>query len=313
MPQAPVSTTPGTPAERAREYDAFGPWIDEIHVPADIPRLYRDHPLELGALRLVLKVPRNVTRRDATPGMDLYDHLLAVGPTGLTVLSRQGAAYVERTAAFAEIAAISDSVNLLDGRLIIHTLTGPALTIGYNGASRQVVARLVDLLRELATKSLRGVDPQPAAAPPVLPEAAALGLRDLGERDVALVTLSREVLRSQPGLRVETAHGRVVLTPRGGFATRMMHLALPMTLHGAVVCADEHTRVILGRREWLVRGNRTEHSLSQLTIPLPGLATTTVRDHPRYLGVRIVTLHRGDARLEVLVPTGSPADQALLT
>ncbi|WP_407343674.1 hypothetical protein [Pengzhenrongella phosphoraccumulans] len=310
MQRAPGPTTRAVPAARSAEYDAFGPWIDEIRDPADVPRLYRDHPLDLANLRLVLKVPRNVARRDATPDMDLYDHLLAVGPASMTVLSRQGDGYSERRVAFDDIAAISDSVNLLDGRLVVHTLSGPAVTVGYNGASRQVVARLVRVLRELSMEPV-------AARPPgtrqsLGADVPALELRDLGDRDVALVTLSREVLRSEPGLRVLAAHGRIVRIPRGGAATRALHLARPMTLQGAIVCGDADLRLILGRRQWLVRGNRTEHSLSQLTVPLARFEAATVRDHPRYLGVRVVTLRAGEARLDVPVPTGSAAEEVLL-
>ena len=211
---------------------------------------------------------------------------------------------------FEEIVAISDSLNLLDGRLVIYTLAGPAITIGYNGASRQVVAQLVHLLRELATDPL-GETPRLAPPHPFTADTPGLDQGDLGDCDVALVTFSREVVRSEPGLRLESAHGRIVLTPRGGAATRLVHLARPMTLHGAIVCSDEHTRVILGRRQWLVRGNRTEHSLTYLTVSSALLDATTVQDHPRYLGVHVVTLHLGDARLEVPVPAGSGTERAL--
>ncbi|MBC7550525.1 MAG: hypothetical protein H7269_06435 [Cellulomonas sp.] len=86
-----------------------------------------------------------------------------------------------------------------------------------------------------------------------------------------------------------------------------------MTLHGAIVCYDEHTRVILGRHQRLVRGNRIEHSLTYLTVPSARLDATTVQDHPRYLGIHVVTLHLGDARLAVPVPAGSGTEQALLS
>ena len=70
------------------EYARFGPWVDEVTTPDDVPRLYRDHPIDLTSTRLVLKVPRNIARRDAHPGMDLYDHLLVLDDARLTVLSR---------------------------------------------------------------------------------------------------------------------------------------------------------------------------------------------------------------------------------
>jgi len=93
---------PGTASHRAvstAEFDAFGPWIDEVRTASAVPRLYRDYPLDLDAARLVLKVPRNIARRDALPTMDLYDHLLVVGPHDLTVLSARTAGTARLTLA----------------------------------------------------------------------------------------------------------------------------------------------------------------------------------------------------------------------
>ncbi|BDZ60782.1 hypothetical protein GCM10025873_05730 [Demequina sediminis] len=78
------------PERPVSEYDRFGPWIDRVETEADVPRLFRPHGVDLAAARLVLKVPRNVARRDASPDMDLYDHLLVLGRDSLTVLSRRG-------------------------------------------------------------------------------------------------------------------------------------------------------------------------------------------------------------------------------
>ena len=68
---------------RVSEYDAFGPWIDEVFAPEDVPRLFRNHALDFDAARLVLKVPRDIVRRDATPDMDLYDYLLNDEPASV--------------------------------------------------------------------------------------------------------------------------------------------------------------------------------------------------------------------------------------
>src|SRR5690606_31495032 len=43
-----TTATPGV-----SEYDRFGPWIDEVATPADVPRLFRDHPVDLDGARLV--------------------------------------------------------------------------------------------------------------------------------------------------------------------------------------------------------------------------------------------------------------------
>ncbi len=57
-------------ATRVSEYDRFGPWIDEVLDLEDVPALFRDHAIDFDTARLVLKVPREIARRDATADMD---------------------------------------------------------------------------------------------------------------------------------------------------------------------------------------------------------------------------------------------------
>src|SRR5664279_4920388 len=118
-------------AAQVAEYNRFGPWIDEVIVPEDVPRLFRSYPIDLSAARMVLKVPRGIARRDATAGMDLYDHLVILDRDSLTLLSRNGASaakgeqptggpgYSVLTLALADVVAIRDDLNLLDGRVTV--------------------------------------------------------------------------------------------------------------------------------------------------------------------------------------------------
>ena len=306
---------PGTADIRAvstAEFDAFGPWIDEVRTASAVPRLYRDYPLDLAAARLVLKVPRNIARRDALPTMDLYDHLLVVGPHDLTVLSRQDGGYGEFTMGYDRIVAIQDSVNLLAGRLTVHTRSERAWSIPYNGSSSEVVGTLVRLLRDLALETI----PAPASAPGPgsWPPAAAQppGLGGLEDRDMALVASCRDLRGDEPAMQLLAAHARRALVPRGGALTRALHVVRPMTLQGALVFASTHEVQVLHRRDWLVRGNRPVHSLARTVLLLGRLDAVTVRQDARYAGVSVVTMRAGTTSIDLPVPSGSAAERALL-
>lgn len=310
-----------TPAPGASEFDRFGPWIDEVTTPDDVPPLYRDHPLDLADAALVLKVPRNIARRDATPDMDLYDHLIALDGDGLTVLSRRVAAakrrapvergYDVRRVAHGEVAAIRDVVSLLDGRLSIHTLDGAALTLRYNGSGRATITRLVTALRAAAGAQAPSV--AGAALLAAVGEWPAIGPRalDAGQSDVALVNDVREIVRHTPDLVARTCHGRVPLTPRPGGAAglvrRVLHSLSPATLHGAVVVADDAAVDVVGRHEWVVRGRAPVHSLSRLVLPVGALRRVDVAAHEAYPGVAVVRFGAGASTLEIVVPEGSAA------
>lgn len=287
------------------EYDAFGPWIDEVATVDDVPRMYRGYPIDFGATRSVLKFPRDIPRRDATPQMDLYDHLLIVTDARLTILSRTGDTFTEVSVPHDRVAAITDWVNLLDARLVIHTLDGDVVSVAYNGSSNDTVVALVDLLRELAQRPARARTPLPAVLP-------SLGLDDLGKKDALMVTMFRELSRREPGVRLAAAHGRVAVKSRSGALAKLLDLIVPPTLHACVVGISDTELHIIARREWIVRGGAPVVSRARTVIARGVLTAATVADHPRYLGVSVVTLAAGRARIEVLVPSDSAARTVLL-
>ena len=288
------------------EYDAFGPWIDEVASAEDVPRMYRGYPIDFGATRTVLKFPRDIPRREATPQMHLYDHLLIVTDERLTILSRAGDRFTEVSVPHDRVAAITDWVNLLDARLVVHTLDGDVVSVAYNGSSNDAVVRLVDQLRELAVRRAPRRWVLPAALPP-------LGLDDLGKKDALMVTTFRELVRREPGVRLLAAHGRTAVKSRSGVVAKLLDLVVPATLHACVVGASDTELNIVSRREWIVRGGAPVVSRARTVIALDVISAATVAAHPRFVGVSVVTLEAGRARIEVLVPDDSPARSVLLS
>lgn len=289
--------------ERTAEFDAFGPWIDEVTGPDAVPRLYRDFPIDFEASRVVLKFPRNIARRDAHAAMDLYDHLVIAGTERMTILSRQGPTYSRLDFVYAQLAVITESVNLLDGWLTLRTITGDEVTVPYNGSSEGAISGLVDLLRELAA-------PRVVASNPVTEKQ--LGLDDLGKPDAIFVTTYRELKRRDPSLRLLGAHGRRVLMTRGDTASRIAHVLWPATLHGGLLAASPSELQIVSRREWLVRRSAPVVSRSRTIIIRTRLDRVSKREHPQYFGADVVTLSSGKTNLEIVVPTGSDVEKALL-
>lgn len=298
---------------RTREYDLFGPWIDEVKQLDDVPRLYADHPFDFEGSRLILKVPRNIAHRDATPEMDLYDHMLIVGKSGLTVLSRvadprrrgvaETSTFTTREIAFADIAVLRNRVNLLDARFSITGRDGAVIEVKYNGSAGVPITDLVDLLRsEFGRVGPVAVAPTPQLTP-------------LEERDAALMVDFKNAARRLPDLTPWAWHERRTLRPRAGgisgLAKRVALASSPATLHGAVIGADAKAFEAFGRRDWLLRGRAPELSSGRLVIPLAAIDAVEVAPHPVYKGVATVTFASGRARTDMHVPEDSPTLAAL--
>ncbi|NYI40580.1 hypothetical protein [Demequina lutea] len=304
------------------EYDRFGPWIDEITVPEDVPRVFRSHPIDLSATRAVLKVPRGIARRDATAGMDLYDFLVILDRNSLTLLSRRvveptggasagdGRGYDVLAVPLADVVAIRDDLNLLDGRLSVSTTTGALIAVPYNGSAHAKVARLVDQLRAVAAVRPAG----PVGMALVAAGNAVAGVAsvpDPGCVDTHLVSRFLELHSDNPGLVVWASHGsrrmHPVVVGLQGALLRVSHAASPMTLHGAALVADVDAMELLGRNASLVRGRNPDYSSSRLVIPLGALDRLNLSAHPVYPDATIVTIGAGQWATDFAIPSDSDA------
>ncbi|WP_052720588.1 hypothetical protein [Actinoplanes rectilineatus] len=280
------------------EFDRFGPWIDEVHDAGDLPRLYQG-ALDPAAYRLVLKVPRDIERRNAHPGMHLYDYVLAVDPEHLTVLRRRDDAYDTIRVPLDGIAAIADSVRLLNGRLLVHTVDGQTVAVAYNGSANAPIRDLVRLLRShylpADVTGSTGVE-QPA------------GEVRLGREDTGLVTDYRRLTAEEPAMRLVNASPRRVAVPLAPLE-RLYRLVWPTTLHASIVAADDREIQILHRRDWFTGGG---DDLSTARTVLPRARITDIRlgPHPRYRDVHLLIVDAGATRLEFPLASG-PLTEAI--
>ena len=297
--------------ETTPEFDAFGPWIYEVRTPDEVPPLYRAHTIDLQAARLVLKVPRAIERRNATPSMHLYDHLLIAGPDELTVLSRDGDRYRERSVPYGRIGAVELSVSLLDGRLRLLDATpgsgGELASLSFNGVSLGSVEQLVDLL--VAEAQRHSAAP---AAPAVTPSGAPAGTWNVGGPDVALVVAYRELAERHPGLVRLADHARVPVSRRAtSWVARLLDRWWPITLHAAVVAYAPGRVELLHRRELLTPRGRPAHSIARTTILASAVTAVALTPHPAFSGALACKVSVGDAVVQLAFPEGSPTVRAL--
>jgi hypothetical protein len=273
---------------------------------------------------MVLKVPRSVARRDATAGMDLYDHVVILDRDSLTLLSRNGATattgehpsggpgYGVLTVALADVVAIRDDLNLLDGRLTVSTSTGVSITVPYNGSAHDMATRLVNELRAVAvTMPTSPVGRALLTAGGTAADVTAVP--DPGSADTHLVSRFLELHSDNPDLVVLASHGRRRVSPGAtgleGLVARVSHIASPATLHGVAVVADANALEFLGRRASLVRGRNPDYSSSRLVIPLGALDSLDVAAHPVYPDATTVTIGAGEWATDIHVPSDSDAER----
>lgn len=292
------------------EYDAFGPWVDEVTRPQDVPRLYRAHPIDFAHTDLVLKIPRDIERRNATPAMHLYDGLVILAEGMLTLLSRDGDRYTTRSVRLGEVFALVDSVHLLDGRLELHTSLGAPLVVRYNAASHDRIRALVARMRRLI---LDASGPEPADASAHAREPADHGRVELphAKRDYGLFGAWAALQAEVPGLELAAAHPSVPLRPFDDGIVGLFYRLRP-TMGSAMILGVSPREVhLIHRRAWTQRRSGDDLSMAHTVVFRGSGAAVEVAEHPIYEGLDTVRIARGDGVLELALPRASGAGGVL--
>ena len=131
-----------------REYDRFGPWALEISDEDPLPALFAPFLTRVEAPLLCIKVPRHIERRDARPGMELYDYVVALYEEDLVVLRRVGREVRSETCPYRDIRSVRVAHCLLRGDIHLGLADGRSIELAYNTVGEKLMLRLVELVRE---------------------------------------------------------------------------------------------------------------------------------------------------------------------
>lgn len=172
---------------RVSEYDAFGPWIYEIDEDHPLPPLFAPHVEHPEAYRMLLKLPRDIERRKATPDMDLYDYVVGVDETGIRVWSHREKEVDTAAISFGETGGVRLYQRLLKGVCTLYGGEG-TVTLPYNTVSADTFWKLLDLVRQAWPREStcpEGLVPDPALTEEKVDIWLFNQMRDLRTRGVA--------------------------------------------------------------------------------------------------------------------------------
>ena len=275
--------------ERTAEFDAFGPWILAVTSVDDVPRAFRSYPFRFGGEMTIVKVPKDIARRDANPAMHLYDRILIVTHSEFVALDRVDDSFHERTVAIADIAIVECGSELLDGWLVVTSVTGETTRLEYNGSSRPVIQNLVDLLVAGATDGKRTTGVSDS-----------MDLDALGAEDTALVNLFRAASRRRPLAIVATHRGQLSRRPRT-FLERVKGVR-PL-LSGLVLCENPSELVLLCRRDWEHTSPKRDLSTREIVVLKRHVSLIESSPKAEAEPSAILRISAGESHIEAIIPS----------
>lgn len=98
-----------------------------------------------------IKIPRNIERRTASPGMNLYDYVLNMYENDFDIFRRDDESVIQNNFKYTDIFCIKISEILLDSTLMVFTKEY-IYKFSYNTVSADVIRRIVRTIRDRYTK-----------------------------------------------------------------------------------------------------------------------------------------------------------------
>lgn len=129
------------------EYDAFGPWIYEIDDEHPIPELFAPLIKKDKYCLMMMKIPRQIERRDADPGMQLYDYVVGAYESQIFICIRQDNTAERKRFRYSDLSAISLFSCFLASYVTFYFKTGESFELPFNTISLNIMKKFVRLVR----------------------------------------------------------------------------------------------------------------------------------------------------------------------
>jgi len=131
-----------------KEYNEFGPWVAMINDSTELPPQFEHESDLILNAEYAFKIPRQIERRNAKPGMPLYDQVVAYNSDQLILFDRNETNTIKKThIQLSDILMIQSLQELLFGELII-TTQEDSHSIVYNPVSHEIIEKLVNDIRK---------------------------------------------------------------------------------------------------------------------------------------------------------------------
>ncbi|MDF3001604.1 MAG: hypothetical protein K0Q48_1723 [Bacillota bacterium] len=259
------------------EYDAFGPWIYEVNEEHPLPPLFVPYYKSGDNSRMVIKIPRNLERRNARPDMDLYDYVIGLYEDSIYILKRVDQHVEESRVYYSKIEGIEDHRRLLKGTLTIF-LDRNKLVIPYNTVSSNIIVKLIGIIREKFTQKSFEINSE----------------FDPGE-DFGVEVLYRNMLKDIkpiiPDIRVCAVQRSIPLKlARGNFAERIGHFLSRPILLNSLHLTNNKELIVFTRGRAIIKKGKANYDYSTIYIPIEKLGIIIPESDEKYGGLEAINL-----------------------
>jgi len=253
---------------RNKEYDSFGPWIYEISDDYPMPNQFKQYITSSELPLLSIKIPRNIERRKARPGMPLYDYVVNLYEKSILILKREGDSVISNSYIYDKIECLQNRINLLNGNLRI-IMSDIVYNLPYNAVSEKIILHMVELIRQRYTNIARYL----------LTKDSIVDISKIKLSFYFNGLLNNEKIRN-PEFKVIASQeeSSISLFETGGFLIKLQHRILGKRLLESLHLSDGRELLILGRGISYKRRNQAVYGKETLFVPINKITDVVLDD-----------------------------------
>lgn len=277
--------------KQKREYDRFGPWVTEIEGEDDVPDLFVPYYTERDTIDYAFKIPRQVERRNASAGQNLYNYVVFLRRDRVEVLHYNHDDVDVDSAPYDEVDAVRVLSDLLYGELSLY-LERRTVSFSYNTVSEEIVERAVTMIRARCTGGVNATVPDDEVDPERLTHLyRGLVMRERKHMELGLVAF-------QPAADVEKRNPT--------FWDRTLDILRRPRLRAMIVMVSPSELVIYRGEPQVARFRRGNYGYAKLIVPFHAITATDTLDNPTYTGVEDLTVRTVGHVFRVQTAKGFP-------
>jgi hypothetical protein len=251
-----------------REYDRFGPWAVQISEEDPPPPLFAPYLTRTERPILAVKIPRHLERRNARPGMDLFDYLVALYEDDLVILQRIDRGVRTDGCRYQDVQHLRVSRSLLRGNIHLG-LPGRPYDLPYNTVSGDLMLGLVDIVRQRYAREPAALPSGPEPQP------------DEGVLSFYFERLLAAERRRDRGMRLLAAQGTLPVASQEMSAMRrlLFRVVDKRLLEGMHFCDGRELMILTRGRAFAYRWE-VEYGVETTWLPVRNLSAADLRADP---------------------------------
>lgn len=253
-----------------QEFISFGPWIYEVNDDYPMPPLFFPYYKEDKNYLMLVKIPRNIERRDAKPGMDLYDYVIGLYGDYIYILKRAEKLVEEFKVFYKDVECINNYIDLLIGSLSIK-LRDNEIIIPYNAVSEDVIMRLIKTIRDRYTKMEYNI-------------AVNTFIEEDINVDVLYVNLLKRIMKTEQSVKIGAVQSSVfpALSRHASLWQRVWGRLLAEKLLNTLHLLNDKELIVITRGKQFKKFYESVYSYAFLYIPIEKLNSIKFENYERF-------------------------------